>query len=357
MKLEFLSFLTVIGAVAALEKREECEKCVEQLDEAKECLRICNDKPLNATLGLAVSGSLLNDCLDPSRDGGSIDSLDSLVECCDLENACEKEFEDAQECVQLCFDPCIKTSSQAYLDCIEEENDGIDAKCSRQACLDGFLEDLEDDADFSGDFLDLKNLQKRLEKIEQDDLQDCSLVSNFVDAACDISNDCCKKCDQDLAVVLDCLVNDIVIPFTAIELNTTIDECVIDANCGLVTPPSTRARRTTQEEEVIFSKALNLPKSKRDPAREAAIREADKNRVLETTETNEEAVEKCERGLQLNTVTHNVTYAVNVFMECVSSAFIAALPDEDVPKAQESAAPVFKLAVAVATMVGTLFAL
>ena len=299
---------------------------------------------------------MLNDCLDPSRDDGSIDSLDELIDCCQMTNNCKKELEDAQECVQLCFDPCIKETAQGYLSCIEDENKGIGEKCSRQACLDGFLNDLEEDADFSGDVLDLKNVQKRLEKIEQEDLEDCGLLADFVEAACDIGEECCDKCNPDLALVVDCLINDIVIPFTAIELNTTIDECIIEEQCALGKAPSLKERRrTTKEEEEIFSKALNLPKqSKRDPTWEAAIKKADKNRVLEEMKSSDELVADCERSLQLNTVTRNVTYAVNIFLECVTAAAISALPDTDEP---QSAAPAFKLAIVVASMVGTLFAL
>ena len=341
------------------------------MDEAKFCLRTCNDIPFdplntgNATL--EEDGSLLNDCLDPSREDGSIDSLDGLVECCQMENDCEKELEDAQECVQNCFDPCIRETSLAYLDCINDENDGVDSnRCSRQSCLDGFLEDLEDDADFSGDILDLGNVEKRLTKIEQEDLEECSLLEDFVEAACDIGEDCCERCNTELATTVDCLINDIVIPFVAIELNTTIEECPISEDCKLEFSGSrkAKARKTTAQEEEIFNKALSLTKradglgqSKRNLAREAALKKADRNRVLEAAQTSEEAVTACENAMNMNTISHNVTFAVSKFMECLTAAGISMLPDEVASGDGTSAASAASLATLVATtLVASFFA-
>jgi hypothetical protein len=304
---------------------------------------------------------LLNDCLDPSRDD-SVESLDSLVGCCMMENDCKKALEDAQECVQLCFDPCIKTSSETYLDCIEEENKGMDSnKCSRAACLDGFLKDLEDEAGFSGDVLDLKNVEKRLTKIEQDDLEDCGLMEDFVDAVCGIGKDCCEKCNEDLALVVDCLVNDIVIPFVAIELNTTIEECAISEDCGLESTSGDNKRRGRHlaNEHDLIQKALSLPqtkdgRTKRDLAKESAIKNADRKRVLQPEQSTTEAVDECQNSLTMNTIAHNITHASSKFMECVTLAAIAALPESDT---EPSAAPAaFHMAAYVATVIGSLFA-
>jgi hypothetical protein len=303
---------------------------------------------------------LLNDCLDPSRDD-EIESLDSLVECCLMDKECERDLEDAQECVEECFDPCITETSQDYLDCIEDENRGVDSnKCSRQQCLDGFLDDLEDDADFSGDILDLGNVEKRLKKIDQEDLEECGLLADFVDAVCDIGDDCCSECNEELALVVDCLINDIVIPFVAIELNTTIEECPIEEDCGLVDfKKNSRKERRVAHEDELLEKALSLPQtkggqSKRDRSKEAAIKKADKKRVLQGDMTSEEAVEECQNGMTMNTIAHNVTYATSMFMECVTVAAIAALPEGD----STSAAPAaFQMAAYVATVVGSFFAL
>lgn len=299
----------------------------------------------------------MNDCLDPSRDD-EVESLDSLMECCEMEKDCEKDLEKAQECTQFCFDPCVKDSAKAYLDCIHDENKGIEVnkRCSRQACLDGFLENLEDDADFSGDVLDLKNVNKRLKKIDQDDLEECGLMADFIEAACDIGDECCEKCTEELSVVVDCLINDIVIPFTSIELNTTIDECEIGVECELILPKSVKNRRTTAEEEKMFNKALNLPKqTKRDPIFEAAVRAADKARALEEEVSPEVAVDKCERQLHMNTIAYNVTYSVSMFMQCMTLAAMAALPETDEPPSGAGSFGI--VAGLVATLAGTFFAL
>jgi hypothetical protein len=279
-----------------------------------------------------------------------------------MERDCEKDLEEAQECVQLCFDPCITETSQEYLDCIQDENEDNNKKnrCSRQQCLDGFLEDLEDDADFSGDILDLKNVEKRLKKIDQEDLEDCGLLEDFVEAVCDIGDDCCEDCNEELALVVDCLINDIVIPFVAIELNTTIEECVIEDDCGLATNSKSRKERRRAHEDELLQKALNLPQTKggqtkRDRSKEAAMKKADAKRVLQGDMSSEEAVAECEHGLTMNTIAHNISYATSMFMECVTVAAIAALPEGD---STTSAAPAaFQMAAYVATVVGSLFAL
>jgi hypothetical protein len=312
----------------------------------------------------------LNDCLDPSR-SDSVESLDELVDCCEMDNDCEKELEEAQECVQLCFDPCIKDSAEDYLDCIHDEDDGVDSnKCSRQACLDGFLEDLEDDVDFSGDILDLKNIEKRLTRIDQDDLEDCSLMEDFVEAVCDIGDDCCERCNEELAVVVDCLINDIVIPFVAIELNTTIEECPISEDCELENSSgdnknkkrkknNKRERRDLADENDLIEKALSLPqtkagRTKRDLAKEAAIEKAERKRVLQPEQSTTVAVDECQNAMTMNTIAHNITHATSKFMECVTAAAIAALPDSDT---ETSAAPAaFRMAAYVAAVVGSLFA-
>ena len=311
---------------------------------------------------------MLNDCLDPKRKGDSVDDIDSLAECCQMEKDCEKELEDAQECVvDLCLDPCIRDTAREYLECIEDQNDGVtDKKCSRQQCLDGFLNDLEEEADASGDILDLKNVEKRLKNLQQEDLEDCALLDQFVETACGIGDDCCSKCTEDLSEVVDCLINDIVIPFTAIQLNTTIDFCEISEDCSLVLPDGTRKRRATANEgDTLFERALQLPKSnnaqsKRDVGFEASIIKARKNRVLEEAKTPAEIVEICEEALSMNAIVHNMTYAVSVFMECVTEAAIDALPMTDNYESTTSTAAYdapYLVTTLVAAVVGSYFVL
>ena len=98
------------------------------------------------------------------------------------------------------------------------------------------------------------------------------------------------------------MLNDVVIPFVAIEQNTTIDECPINEDCELefVSGSGSRKERNlkvkNKEEERLFNKAMSLPKkkqTKRDPVKEAALKRADKNRVLQAEQTTDEAVDQC----------------------------------------------------------------
>lgn len=381
MKVSTLSFLLFAAALStaaaqsndedkaakeADKKRKGCEDCVEDLDDAKECLRICNniaydpDEDLTGTF--EDDGSLLNFCLDGDNSKDKIEDLDDLIDCCKMEKDCEKELEEAQECVQECFDPCIGDTAKAYLECIDDENKGVDSnKCSRQTCLDGFLDDLEDDADFSGDVLDLKNVEKRLKKIDQEDLEDCELLSDFVDAVCDIGDDCCEKCNEDLAIVVDCLINDIVIPYVAIELNTTIEVCPIDEDCGITTEKSRKKDRHLAHENELVQKALSLKhkqggQSKRNLAREAALKNADKKRALQTDVSSDQAVEECQSAMTMNMIAHNITYATSIFMECVTVAAIAVLPATEDDTTTSAAPAAFHVAAYVSIIVGSLFA-
>jgi hypothetical protein len=87
---------------------------------------------------------------------------------------------------------------------------------------------LEDELSGSGDLLDLKNLQDKISTINADDLEDCSLLEQFVNEVCDVGEDCCKKCNNELGVVVDCLINNVVVPLLAIQLNATVATCPID---------------------------------------------------------------------------------------------------------------------------------
>jgi len=338
--------------------------CVEDLDDAKECLRGCNNVGFdpgstgqsNALL-LSAHGSLLNDCLDPSR-SSSVESLDSLIDCCEMSASCEHELTRAQDCVQICFDPCIKEKSEEYLDCIDEESELGSNDCDRQQCLNGFLDDLENDANFEeGDILDLTNVEARVKTLNDPDLHNCLFLEDFVDGACDIGEDCCESCLIELSYVVDCLLNDVVIPFVAIERNETIDVCPITEDCELAQVGNRKLNRqvkVARHEEALFNKALGLPtkssgQTKRDLNKEAAIKAADKNRVLEAVSTSEEAVEACQKRMEMNTIAHNVTYAVSVFMQCVSAEAISRLGDE--PEDSGSAVA-FRMASLVSALAG-----
>jgi hypothetical protein len=168
--------------------------------------------------------------------------------------------------------------SKEYLECIKDKGD-------QQECLDGFLEDLEDDLsiDGSSDISDLKNVEKRVKRIDEEDLEDCELLSDFVESLCDIGDDCCSTCNEVLSYVIDCLINGIIIPFVSIELNTTIPECPITNDCEL---EDSKRHRKAKQGGALMHKVLSMPKKKKDGQtkcdfkKEEIIKAADKNCVL-----------------------------------------------------------------------------
>jgi hypothetical protein len=301
--------------------------------------------------------------VDSSLD--SVESLDDLVECCNFyedneafDSDCEDILEDSSDCLTECLDPCLTETAKDYLDCIQDETGS--KGCERQECLDGFLEDLEDDLDFSGDIFDIRNIEKRLEKIDADDLEDCDLLEDFVEAVCDVGDDCCDDCQSELGLIVDCLINDIVIPFVALELNKTIAECPIDTdNCELEGGRKTKMRDLKKGEEVPFTKAMSLPKgnaqTKRDKVKEKFLKNS-KNRRLEEGHNTTVDVDACEAAMNTDIITSDVSTATNKFMECVTAAAITSL--EDVPEEGASdAAAVFKIGALVVTLVGSFLAL
>merc|ERR1712137_847633 len=102
-----------------------------------------------------------------------------------------------------------------------------------------------------------------------------------------------EECTTELSYVVDCLINDIVVPFVAIELSTTVDECPINEDCELDFPSGNKSNKSRKlkaskvgkDEEHLFNKALGLRKkskqTRRDARKEAAIKASDRKRILE----------------------------------------------------------------------------
>ena len=319
---------------------------MEDLDDARDCLRECAEDSVVTTSG--STESLLTRCLDESTDEGSaVESLDGLVECCSFDSDCERDLEDAQDCLEFCLDSCVGDQAEEYLDCIRGAAE--DSDCDLDECIDGFLsddieDDLEDTLGDSEDIFSLSALEGRIVRIDEEELEDCGLLAEFIDSACEIGQDCCDECEGELAVFLDCLVNDIVIPFVSIERNTTIDTCPIDTDdCELITDDegSRKKRRRAKEhkplsleEEQLFQRALSLPskkalQNKRSAKREAMITDFKKamtsGRRLNTGYNTTSAIAACEATMRMNIVAANMTHAMNEYTECVSVAAIETL--------------------------------
>ena len=318
---------------------------MEDLDDARDCLRDCADDSVVTTSG--STESLLTQCLDESAEslGSEVNSLEDLVECCSFDSDCERDLEDAQDCLEFCMDSCIADEAEEYLDCIRDEAES--SSCDLDDCIDDFLsDDLVDDLDSSvsspDDLFSLEALETRIVRIDEEQLEDCGLLADFVDSACDIATDCCDPCEEEMGEFIDCLVNDIVIPFVSIERNKTIDTCPINTeDCELEVESeegSRRGRRAesrplSDHEEKLFARALSLPSKskmmhKRSAKKEAMIKEIraamGSSRRLSSV-NNTETIQACEATMRMNVVAHNMTHAMNVYTECVSIAAIETL--------------------------------
>lgn len=355
---------------------EDCLDCMEDLDDARDCLRDCADDSIqyNTTSGDQTTESQLALCLDESASkegnddsltseegrGSAVSSLDGLVECCDFDSDCERDLEDAQDCLEFCLDTCIADQAEEYLDCIRDEAES--SSCDLDDCITDFLsDDLADDLDesleSSNDLFSLEALERRIVLIDENQLEDCNLLSDFVDSVCDIATDCCDRCEEEMGEFIDCLVNDIVIPFVSIELNKTIPTCPIDTeNCELESLDSGRKERrqrraerapATPEEEALIQRALSLPSQSqkqnvRSERKEAMIAEFKKTivsgrRLTEEAYNNTAAIQACEAKMRMNVVAANMTHAMNMYTECVSMSAIETLAAHST---KTSAAPV-----------------
>jgi hypothetical protein len=355
---------------------EDCLDCMEDLDDARDCLRECSEDSVVTTSG--STESLLTQCLDESTDEGSaVNSLEGLVDCCSFDSDCERDLEDAQDCLEFCLDTCIADKAEDYLDCIRDEASG--SSCDLDDCIDGFLsDDLPDDLDSSlessSDLFSLSALERRITGIEQEQLEDCGLLADFVEGVCDIGTDCCSRCEEELGLFVDCLINDIVIPFVSIELNKTIDTCPIDTeNCELDVDTSRqsgsrKARRAkeskplSEEDEKLFARALALPSKKAEQNQRNAKKEAiiadfrtamTTGRKLNAGTNSTEAIAACEATMRMNVVATNMTHAMNIYTECVSIAAIETLAANQ----PESAAASLSTTALVAAVAGLAYAM
>ncbi|KAL3904158.1 MAG: hypothetical protein SGARI_005045, partial [Bacillariaceae sp.] len=268
MKRVVLPFLAAYVSIVRAEiVPEDCSKCFDVLIEAQACLRECSNEEAQVNVeGLNFgiwfygddSGNLLNQCLDPERGGQPsirlpprivqdkvgadgepidtsflnetlrVDTMEDVANCCKMDDLCLGSLQDAQECMaSQCVDPCVASTTRNYFECISQQasNDG----CDSNSCLDGFFPAGSLPTRF-GPTLELTAIQSAYEGLlQQTDLADCASLSPFVSQACSISDACCTDCDSQLAVTLDCLINDLVLPYTVLELNTT-KVAVLDEN-------------------------------------------------------------------------------------------------------------------------------
>jgi hypothetical protein len=273
----------------------------------------------------------------------SVDDIDDIADCCNFDRDCEDTLDEVQECLVHCFNSCLTFTAEAWYDCVQDETGSHG--CSRAECLDEFLDEVEDKMKLSGsgDLFDFEQVQKKIEKIAMDDLEDCSLLEDFVDTACKAGDDCCDECQSELAATLDCLINDIVTPFVAGQLNKTLPECPITDECKTDFDAAKAAARSERggskegsgkrdllskvEADLFHKKALSLPAKQKNPGnpkrRPRRVQQADEG-------TDRDAVlAQCQRKMETDILLHNMTHAANNYMTCINAAVFAVLEDPE----------------------------
>jgi hypothetical protein len=217
------------------------------------------------------------------------------------------------------------------------------------------LNDVGEDVSISGDF-DLETLNDAIGDVDTETLENCSTLGDFIESVCEIGEDCCKKCISQLGYMVDCLINDVLMPYIAGEKNVTVNECPIDAEeCELID----ERRGLKEGEEEVFAKAMSLPKSigqtKRESRRTKFVKKAKKNRRLEG-ETSDDQVATCKATMISDIIATNMSYASDQYTVCVTSAAVGNLEDAT-EESTSGAAAAFKIGVLVAALVGSFLAL
>jgi hypothetical protein len=261
-------------------------------------------------------------------DGHKSSKLEDLVLCCEMDDQCERTLENADECVGVCFDECLQTTPEAYLDCIGDEDKCSIAECSTE------LEDV--DQPVSGD--DADDIAKQANKLEPEDYENCDAVDEYYANVCEAGSDCCKDCNPELAQVVDCMINFVVIPVIANELNTTIDPCPVDEDCKY------RRRRGLNDAEFLgLPQKDDLPQSKRNSIKDAM------RRALAESKT----VEECDADFENNMLVTDVSDAASIYVECLLGVSTVTVAATEAP-AETSGSPAFQMATLVATLLASL---
>lgn len=337
-------------------RKADCGVCYEEIDDARDCLRECNKVLYVDKLGVTQTNSLLDQCLDDidnnSKDTTTIEDLDDLSKCCNFDNSCKDTMAEVQLCLVQCIDSCLPATSQAWFDCVQDETGHHG--CSRTACWDEFyLDEVKDDLKFGGssdgDLFDFEHVQARIEKLALDDMDDCSLLEDFVETACKAGDDCCDKCQPELAATIDCLINDVITPYVGRQLNKTLPACPITVECE--TNFSTAVarnggdsgkggKRDLSEDDIeSFHKVLRrLPSSSSSSSKrsartkEAILQKMKEKRQLQAdqgVDQQEASMALCQRKMETNVLVHNMTYAANSYMACIDKAVFEVLEDPD----------------------------
>mmetsp|Transcript_21115 Transcript_21115/g.39438 ORF Transcript_21115/g.39438 Transcript_21115/m.39438 type:complete len:347 (-) Transcript_21115:1700-2740(-) len=289
-----------IVAVAALfiggvDSQLSSQGCYNTLDDAQDCLRVCiSEDPVEAWGGFhnfeTNGASRLWQCLDDQKTQVfDADPLVDLTMCCNMTSTCVDTMMDARSCAT---DPngfipsCIKSTSDNYLRCIQEE--ARSNVCRFSGLCVGMLLGNNTDGNPAFDFGDMLRLAAN-----EVTATDCTPLEGFVDGICDVSKSCCRQCNTEMGLMANCLVNDFVLPLSV--SGGTVQ-------CSVSIPANGNAPCTLGGPVAV--------------ARSANLEDEDEAQMSEETLEGVDTTE-CQEHLALDFIVHNETFAVDQFMACI----------------------------------------
>lgn len=346
---------------------------------AQDCLRVCgNEKPkLNEpTLNYGIwylgddTTTLLNQCLDDERggqrsirlpptiygpdklgvDGNPIDysvlnetvrvsNMTDLAKCCGSTEQCTTSLEVTQQCMEAaCLAPCLQTTTRDYFQCITTQ--ATQDSCDANMCLDGFFPASSNPSRL-GPSLDLDLINNAYQGVlNQTSLQDCNRLHPFVNQACRISNQCCQDCDSYLANTLNCIINDLVLPYALLELNITTtvtrDVVVVD-QCLIGRDDDDRTNDPTVQRACELAPSTGRP-TKRDLIFEEEVDDNEYlHRLLHESDVEHDHEEEvdidllerdCQNRLVKDMIATNITYAAGRYTGCLGEKVLEVVFNE-----------------------------
>ena len=170
---------------------QDCNKCTGIINGTKSCFSACESR------------GLLNSCLNhPNPD------VNQIIHCCGFarNSDCGNQLTNADNCLTDCLDPCVVTTALDYASCFAKHNG--EKNCNRDTCYSNLRSqfNLPNVTTF-----DYKAITDKINKLHENDLENCNKIDTTVKDVCNIGKSCCNPFDTYLGDVLSCVFNDVVL--------------------------------------------------------------------------------------------------------------------------------------------------
>lgn len=195
----------------------DCEGCVENADIFQQCVKdYCLDEA-------GEYGVSKRDCLAEPL----YTDMKELAICCDMSdrsgrNECEDAGESINGCLDNCLPDCVEDTIYNYMNCYTYRQS---AGCDLGDCITKIALDKEwvgDELNNEDEFF--KALQESLQEGSASDKLECSGAEEKATEVCRIGKSCCDNCNNDLGIMMDCIVNTVVRPWQMVQFNEDPDD-------------------------------------------------------------------------------------------------------------------------------------